>query len=454
MYCEDVDLSYRITKAGYKNIYFPQADLIHYKGESTRKMTLSYVRIFNEALIKFARKHFSAGQARWYVLFAKAGVVLRAMMGVLRLLLKLLSMPLLDALILFVTLYVIKDVWVFRFKNLMPIPLSSMVLTIPVYILLWVMSLFLNGAYDEPYRPLRVTRGMIIGTIMILAYYGLLKEDLRYSRAVIVFTGFAGTVLLLGLHELLIRLGIVKMVTYDQLPKKAVIAGGVDAYKQTADLLHKVHYAPEIAGRIDTTGNTHGALAELSRVKHLLFAANIDEIIFCVNGLSYRNVFDTMKTCGSKYDYKIHIIGSQSFVGSNNSRTSGDHYTLDRGYNLEKFGMVRNKRMLDMICAMAFILVWPITFFRVRKPFAFLVNCISVLFGLKTWISYKQDKSLEAMGLPPIRIGVLPPYNVAEDYTPDDSVRAQLSVQYAQQYTAGKDLVMILKNYKYLGGII
>ena len=37
MYGEDIDLSYRITLAGYKNYYFPETTIIHYKGESTKK---------------------------------------------------------------------------------------------------------------------------------------------------------------------------------------------------------------------------------------------------------------------------------------------------------------------------------------------------------------------------------------------------------------------------------
>ena len=37
MYGEDIDLSYRITKAGYNNIYFPKSTIIHYKGESTKR---------------------------------------------------------------------------------------------------------------------------------------------------------------------------------------------------------------------------------------------------------------------------------------------------------------------------------------------------------------------------------------------------------------------------------
>ena len=51
MYGEDIDLSYRITQAGYKNYYFPEAQIIHYKGESTKKGSINYVFVFYLSLI-------------------------------------------------------------------------------------------------------------------------------------------------------------------------------------------------------------------------------------------------------------------------------------------------------------------------------------------------------------------------------------------------------------------
>ena len=42
MYGEDIDLSYRLIKGGYKNYYFSDTRIIHYKGESTKKGSVNY----------------------------------------------------------------------------------------------------------------------------------------------------------------------------------------------------------------------------------------------------------------------------------------------------------------------------------------------------------------------------------------------------------------------------
>ena len=57
MYGEDIDLSYRILKAGYKNYYLPKAKIIHFKGESSRR-DAGYYRNFLKTTFQFYRKHF------------------------------------------------------------------------------------------------------------------------------------------------------------------------------------------------------------------------------------------------------------------------------------------------------------------------------------------------------------------------------------------------------------
>ncbi|MCF6242561.1 MAG: hypothetical protein L3J74_14590 [Bacteroidales bacterium] len=57
MYGEDIDLSYKIHKKGYQNYYFSDTQIIHYKGESTKK-DIKYLRHFYGAIKIFYRKHF------------------------------------------------------------------------------------------------------------------------------------------------------------------------------------------------------------------------------------------------------------------------------------------------------------------------------------------------------------------------------------------------------------
>ena len=59
MYGEDIDLSYRLRKAGWQNWYLPLR-ILHYKGMSTRKSSFRYVHVFYGAMLIFLRKHFSS----------------------------------------------------------------------------------------------------------------------------------------------------------------------------------------------------------------------------------------------------------------------------------------------------------------------------------------------------------------------------------------------------------
>lgn len=58
MYGEDIDLSYRIMKAGYNNYFLPSR-ILHYKGESTVKSSYRYVYTFYQAMQLFFNKHYS-----------------------------------------------------------------------------------------------------------------------------------------------------------------------------------------------------------------------------------------------------------------------------------------------------------------------------------------------------------------------------------------------------------
>jgi GT2 family glycosyltransferase len=68
-YFEDVDLCFRLRKVGYRLMVLPQAQIIHYGGESTKKLTKKegegrrYFLNF-ASLFLFCEKHYAPIQTK------------------------------------------------------------------------------------------------------------------------------------------------------------------------------------------------------------------------------------------------------------------------------------------------------------------------------------------------------------------------------------------------------
>jgi len=77
MYAEDIDLSYRIKKAGLENYYYSESTIIHFKGESTTK-DAHYLKLFYKAMGQFVQKHYSGLSTIFWVPFLRAGIWLRS----------------------------------------------------------------------------------------------------------------------------------------------------------------------------------------------------------------------------------------------------------------------------------------------------------------------------------------------------------------------------------------
>jgi GT2 family glycosyltransferase len=61
LYGEDIDMSWRIRKAGYYNYYLPDVHVVHYKGKSAATERYSSVRHFYGAMKIFGVKHLRRG---------------------------------------------------------------------------------------------------------------------------------------------------------------------------------------------------------------------------------------------------------------------------------------------------------------------------------------------------------------------------------------------------------
>jgi GT2 family glycosyltransferase len=81
MYGEDIDLSYRIMKAGYRNYYYPEAIITHFKGCSTPRDNYNDILNFYKAMRIYVRKRSAEGHFRFCHGFLNAGIFLRESMA-------------------------------------------------------------------------------------------------------------------------------------------------------------------------------------------------------------------------------------------------------------------------------------------------------------------------------------------------------------------------------------
>ena len=134
MYGEDIDLSYRIQKAGYKNLYFPQTTIIHYKGESTKKSSVNYVFVFYRAMIIFAKKHFGQKNAFLFSTAINTAIYIRAALAIAKRLLSFLAPILFNTTVLLCGLFALTNQW--RIRNI-SFPDEAYYFLIPGYFAIW-----------------------------------------------------------------------------------------------------------------------------------------------------------------------------------------------------------------------------------------------------------------------------------------------------------------------------
>nr|MBP7535290.1 glycosyltransferase [Chitinophagales bacterium] len=367
MYGEDIDLSYRITQAGYKNYYLPTARIIHYKGESTKRGSLNYVRVFYNAMIIFARKHFSGDQARLFVLGIQAAIYFKAALTIAQNMMRQVWLPLLDAAMLYAGMYGLKNLWQNNLKAAenLTYPPEYMLVNVPLYVGIWLLSVFLSGGYDQPMRVARVIRGLLFGTLLISAVYGFLPEMFRFSRGMIL-AGSVWAIFTTTFLRLIIHFVQYKSLAIDHTPKtRAVIVGSLAECKRVNALLHQSGVQLDLIGYVQTTNdNTTQTdplfLGNTQQLKEIAAIYKLNELIFCGRDLPSQQIIQFMIDIGQTTDYKIVPQESLSIIGSNSKNTAGDLYAIDINLHLNQTRHRRNKRLFDVTFAVLLLCICPV----------------------------------------------------------------------------------------------
>jgi GT2 family glycosyltransferase len=453
MYGEDIDLSYRIIKGGYKNYYFPETNIIHYKGESTKKGSLNYVKAFYNAMIIFARKHFKGDKARFFVSMLQAAIYLQAFLTVSKNVIRKAMLPFIDGLFILLGLVFIKNFWaVYHFKDPAYYDESFLYFNAPLYTLIWLMGIYFSGGYDEKDNLRRLVRGLVAGTVLLAAVYGFLDMEYRSSRAIILMGAAWAVLSTAGIRYLRHFIQYKNFKLGGAAIRNLVIVGSWDESERVQGLLHKAQVHKNLIGTVAPTkeADTQVYLSALPQLEEVVHIYRIEELIFCSKDVSSQKIMEWMTRLGPGIDYKIVPQESLSIIGSSSKNSAGELYTIEIQFLIARHTNRRNKRLLDILLAFGLLISYPIQLVLVRNRYGLLKNISAVFSGEKSWVGYAGFPDLDSP-LPKIRPGVLYPHDALQVAQLDRPTVKRLNFLYAKDYHLSNDLEIIWKAYRRLG---
>ncbi len=435
MYGEDIDLSYRITLGGYENWYLPDARIVHYKGESTKKSSVNYVFVFYNAMAIFAQKHFTNRSSGIFPLLINGSIYLSAAGAIGIRFLNRALLPVLDlvAILLLITLWqVMPDRW----------PMVQEIGTDLLAGGIGIALLALMGAYDRPLRflPPVIAVGMVALVVGVAQWYinGHLNALLN---VLLLASSILGALLLIRsvLHILRVRGYGMRLKERERI----LAIGSPAEAKEALSLLWQTHFGLGWTGTAaaGTPQATPEAIARTVRRQR------VGEIVFCAKDLLWRDIIELLETLkDSRTEFKIAQPGNEFVIGPSSIESIQDLYVLEQ-HSLGSPAAKRSKRIVDVSVAAVVLLGMPLWAWMIHEPAQAVRNAWEILRGKRSWVGYRLPLPASPR-LPQLRPGVLDPGPAG---TADDVVMARANIMYAKDYRMGTDLGLVAKGFRSLG---
>lgn len=447
MYGEDVDLSFRIQKAGYKNYYFSESTIIHFKGESTKKGSLNYVKMFYKAMSQFVKKHHSGKKAGLFNFFVQIAIVLRGAASLIGNFFRHISIALLDACIISISFWSALFLWSNYIRKDVYYSTHLLIIAFPIFTLLFLITAYYTGLYDKRYKSSRLNQSALIAALVLLSVYGLLPENIRFSRGMLVSGIF---IAFIGMHTtrwLLIKAAFIQPKKDNNEYRQTIVLSDEYEFNRIATLMDKAGLSNRLLGCIHDGKAGPNTIGNIQQLHSLIATYPIKEIIFCKNSISYKEIIAFMQTVPKHIRLKFHTANSNSIIGSDNKDIGGDSISTEKKFALSTAKSRRLKNLFDFTIALFFIITFPAHIFLQKKPLKFLKNTLSVLLLKKTWIGYASENN----DLPSLKKGVLTTTAMPKklNHLPDNLLIIG-DEWYASEFSVATDVKKLRSGYKYL----
>jgi GT2 family glycosyltransferase len=392
MYGEDLDWCYRILRAGWKVYYVHSTQIIHYRGESTKRSNVDEMKMFYEAMHIFVQKHYHSSPVTLALLRLSIGAVSFA--AFISALLRPWKAALIDWFLIDGSLVLAEYV---RRGKIFAYPdyAYPVIFSIPAIIV--IANLYSMGVYTT--RKLSVSRTILAvgsGYIILSALTAFFKTY-AFSRMIVLFSGLF-VMILLPLWRFLLRRSGRRFVHEGLLGMRTALVG-TDA--KACELLKKLRTAPqsgyEIIGLIGTSHKDVGeklsgipVLASIENINKAIHEYRLSDIIFAPDSIPYSQILSIMSHVRES-GVAFHLVPNTMdvVVGKTSIDILDQMPLVQLSFNISKPFHRFNKRIFDILLSgLLFIIVCPILyvfhFKKLQDPF--FRRLVDVLKGRRSFV--------------------------------------------------------------------
>ncbi len=400
MYGEDLDLCYRIQKNGMKVYYVSDTEIIHYKGESTKRSKIDETKIFYNAMHLFVKKHFSSSFLIEAIL--QFGIVLRKLVAFANLNRIIFIGILLDFILFFLSIKFSESLYANSRWPGFPEMFKPWVYIVPASFQIIVSSVL--GAYKRnTLSVLRSTLSLFLGLIIITSLTFFLKQY-AFSRAVVLLT-YGFSILSFSIWRIFYKLVIQKKGAEDS-PMNTVLIGKDEktlefAKKLKSNLTGEYNIIGLIGLDMKDIGESFDNLKVIGSIKNLkkiISDKKIHNIIFPSESIGFNKMFSTIAECQDE-NVNFMLSGSELdyMVGKSNITHIENIPLLKVQYNISMTTHKIIKRLFDfigsfllLITVYPFVIVFSKLSSKSKTSKSNLLSLPSVFIGKKSFVGPRE----------------------------------------------------------------
>ncbi|MCF8260836.1 MAG: glycosyltransferase [Melioribacteraceae bacterium] len=371
MYGEDLDLCFRVQAEGYQVYFFHETEIIHYKGESTKRSNLDETRIFYDAMKLFVNKHFSTSIITKSLL--SIAITLRKLLTYFRVNSLILIPAIIDFILFSSSMFLASKIYTPANWRGFPPEIVPQIFFLPAIFQVLVSAFW--GVYKKrEISVLKFVSAVLIGVI-ILASFTFFFKQFAYSRAVLLITYALFTVTSFSwrtMLKLFFKVGASEISTQRTLivgESKKAIELHSKIIQSTNDIHHIVGFIAKTRINIGELLNGVPILGSLDNINKVIEEKKIDKIIFTPGEIDFTTIFFIVAN-SSRLNVDFMIAGDdQNFlVGKSSINLLNEVPLVKVHYNISELSQKIIKRFFDFVIS---IIVLVFVF-----PFLFLINLV------------------------------------------------------------------------------